>query len=206
MPKNEIAQEFLDGVSPGLKSKTALSVTEERLLGQMSVVAFRNDAPFISLSNFSRCQKIQLARLPRQYKQGDKQHNKWLHEARIKTGKAWIDLLPCTFKDELIAELFLDIEEERACATLAKFHNTHRRLSPKDSSSFKGFVRLNDSEYVRLSRGLFYWTGLRLLAPINEIYLLRDRKCTEDYTTLERVVVDMTKVTRTGNTEVFRKI
>ena len=47
---------------------------------------------------------------------------------------------------------------------------------------------------------------MRLLAPINEIYLLRDQKCTEEYTTLERVVADMTKVTRTGNTKVFRKI
>ena len=56
MPKNEIAHEFLDGVSPGLKSKTALSVTEERLLGQLSVVAFCNDAPFILLSNFPKCQ------------------------------------------------------------------------------------------------------------------------------------------------------
>lgn len=117
-----------------------------------------------------------------------------------------MDLLPYTFKDELIAEMFLDSNGERASATLEKCHNAHRILNPKDFSSSKGFVWLNDTEHVRLNWGLFCWTGLRLCAPIKEIYLLRDRTYTEDYTTLSRAIVDITRVTWTGETKVSQKI
>lgn len=114
--------------------------------------------------------------------------------------------LPGTFKDKLIAEIFLDIDGERASVVLAKYHNAHRRLNSKYSSSFKGFVWLNEKECIRLNRGLFSFTGVRHLAPIKEIYLLRDYKCKEDYTTISSALVDMTTVTRTDESKIPQKV
>jgi len=66
---------------------------------------------------------------------------------------------------------------------------------------------LNDSQYVRFMRSTFYFAGLRILAPIREIYLLRSLKIKEDYTTLTRRVVDMTRVTKKGkSSKITRKI
>ena len=204
-----ISKELLDCVSPGLREKKELSGTEKRLLGQLAVVAFQgtDDADYITLPNFPHAMRIQLARMPRQRKKGDELHNTSLYAARIKVGKTWMRHLPGDFNDELIAALFLDIDEERASKVMQKYHNRHMRMNSHDSASLKSFVGLNDSQYVRFMRSTFYFAGLRILAPIREIYLLRSLKIKEDYTTLTRRVVDMTRVTKKGkSSKITRKI
>ena len=64
-----VLEEVLD-----LNSREILTSSEERLLGQLAVIAFRNidDAEHISLPNFPRSMPIKITCLPRQRKLGDK--------------------------------------------------------------------------------------------------------------------------------------
>ena len=47
-----------------------------------------------------------------------------------------------------------------------------------------------------LSRGLFYFTGLRILAPVKAVRRLRKIKKEEDYGSMSRRVVDMIQETK----------
>ena len=132
-----------------------------------------------------------IARMPCQYKQGDEVHNTNLYNARIRIGKIWMSHFPRTFLDDIIAALFLDIDKERAAKILRTYHDEHMRMNSNESASLNAFVGMNDSQYVRLMRSLSYFSGMKRMCPINEIYLLREKKIKQDYT-LKRTVVDMT--------------
>ena len=112
--------------------------------------------------------------------------------------------MPNLFHDELIAQLFFEIYKKRAAKVLRAYHNKHLRMNTEDSSSFKTFVGLNVAEYIRLSRVLFYYAGMRILAPIKALYELRARKIKEDFTTLTSTVVDMTRKVAKGKLELKR--
>ena len=83
----KITKEFLDIVTPAIKEKKKLAKHEERLLGQLAVVAFcqTNDADFIALPNFLNAEKIQVACMPHQYKKGYELNNKHLFGLRMET-------------------------------------------------------------------------------------------------------------------------
>ena len=108
-------------------------------LGQLVVIAFRysNDADPTAFLNFRHCRCIDLAVLPNQYKVGAEAHNKALFQSRIKTGKKWMSYLPKQYHNELIASLFLEINEDRAARVLKTFHNNQLRLSIEDLTSLK---------------------------------------------------------------------
>ena len=101
--------------------------------------------------------------------------------------------LPGAFNNDLIAKMFIEIDEEIARKTLQKYHNNRLRLNAEDSASLKSFAGLSDNAYVKLGRGLFYFTRLKLLAPIKEVRRLRKIKREEDYSSMSRRVVDMTQ-------------
>ena len=85
--------------------------------------------------------------------------------------------LPGGFNDELIARMFVDIDDEEIVRkTLRKYYNNRLRLNAEDSASLKSCAGLSDNAYVKLSRGLFYFTGLRVLAPIKAVRRLRKIK------------------------------
>lgn len=205
--RDEVADIVLEEVLD-LNSREILTSSEERLLGQLAVIAFRNtdDAEHISLPNFPRSMPIKITRLPRQRKLGDEQQNRRLYSARIKTGKKWLDHLPGDFNDELISNLFLNIGVEQAASAVKKYYNNNQRLNPKDSSSLKGFAGMSDQQYVKFSRGFFYFTGIRILAPILDVTRLRKAKAKDDYTTMRRSVVDMTRVTKKDGGHISRAI
>ena len=114
--------------------------------------------------------------------------------------------LPGIFLHELIATLFHELDEERAFKVLKKYHNKNLRMDTKDSASLKSFVGLNDAQYVRLMRSLYYFAGLRILAPMKAIYRLRKINIKQDYSTLISRVVDMVRKFKKGPTEVHRVI
>ena len=140
-----------------IKSKHDLTKAEKRLFGQFAVRAFSKvpDGQHLSLSNFPRAKPIQITQLPHQYKQGEEEHNKKLFKRRIKKGKAWMRHLPGAFNDDLIATMFIEIDEEIVRKTLRKYHNNQLRLNAEDSASLKSFAGLSDNAYVKLGRGLF---------------------------------------------------
>ena len=75
---------------------------------------------------------------------------------------------------ELIASLFMEIDGKRAANVLQKYHNKHLRLKAEDSTLLKRFVELNDCQYIRLMRALFYFSGMRMrFLPMKAIYTLR---------------------------------
>ena len=57
-----------------------------------------------------------------------------------------------------------------------------------------------------LSRCLFYFTGLRFLAPIKDARRLRKIKKEEDYSSMSRCVVEMNRETKKGGSTISRKI
>lgn len=93
---NKLKTTLTDVLASALKGRTSLEANEMRLLGQLAVVAFdkSNDADILSFPNFTKCQQINLARMPRQMKKGDEAHNNALFRARIKTGRKWLAHLP----------------------------------------------------------------------------------------------------------------
>ena len=104
---------------------------------------------------------------------------------------------PGAFNDELIAKMFVDIDDEEIIRnTLGEYHNKRLRLNAEESASLKGFVELSDNADIKLSRGLFYFTGFRILAPIKAVRRLWKIKKEEDYRSMSRCVVDMTKETK----------
>ena len=186
-------------LSSTMKSKQNLTKDEESLFGQFAVIAFSKipDGQHLSLLNVARAKPIQLVQLPRQYKQGKEKQNKNLFKRRIRTGKAWIKHLPGGFNDELIAKMFVDIEDEEIVRkTLRAYHNKRLRLNAEDSASLKSFVGISDNAYIKLIRGLFYFTGLRTLAPVKAVRCLRKIKKEEDYSSMSRHVVDMIRETK----------
>ena len=205
---NVLKVEVTKVLTAALKGRSELDEHETRLLGQLAVIAFKTktDVGSIGFLNFPSCQKIQLVCLPRQYKQGDELDNKRLFESRIETGKKLVSLLPESFHSELVAALFLEIDREKACEVLKMFHNKFLRLDDRDSASLKNFVGLNDAQYVRLMRSLYYFAGMRIFAPMNTLYQLRRRTIEEDYTTLVSRPVVMTRKVRKGKDEIIRKI
>lgn len=161
---NKLKTTLTDVLASALKGRTSLEANEMRLLGQLAVVAFdkSNDADILSFPNFTKCQQINLARMPRQMKKGDEAHNNALFRARIKTGRKWLAHLPGSFHDELIATLFFEIDPARAATALKKYHNKHLRMNAEHSSTLKSFVGLNDKQYIRLMRALYYFSGMRM--------------------------------------------
>ena len=113
--REEIPEIFLEGGILDLSGRKSLSSSEDRLLGQLSVIKFRtkSDAEPVSLLNFPKCMPISIIRLPQQRKLGDKKHNNRLYSAQIKTGKKWIEHLSGSFNDELISNLFLQIKDDQ---------------------------------------------------------------------------------------------
>ena len=191
-----------------LSGKNKLTSSEERLLGQLAVIAFRNmpDGKIISLPNFPRAKNIQLARLPRQYKEADEVQNKKLYKSRITTGRKWMNHLPGVFNDKVLATIFLQIEPEILKKTFKQFQKTQLRLGADDSSSIKSFVGLSDKQYVKFNRVVSYFTGLRLVAPIKTVRNLRLTRKKEDYTSMSRSVIDMSRVIKKGGTVIARQI
>ena len=110
------------------------------------------------------------------------------------------------FNDKVIAKLFLEIDEETVRKTLRKYANNQLRLNAQDSASLKSFAVLSDNSYIKLIRGLFYFTGLQLLAPIKDVRGLRNIKKEEDYSSMSRCVVDMTREIKKGGTTLSRQI
>ena len=206
--REEVPEIFLEGGILDLSRRKSLTSSEERLLGQLSVIKFRqsSDAEPVSLANFPKCMPISIVRLPQQRKLGDKNHNKRLFSARIKTGEKWLDHLPGSFNDELISHLLLQIDDDRAGTAVKKYYNKNRILSAHDSSSLKGFAGLSDQQYMRFSRAFYYFTGIRILAPILDIRLLRKAKAKQDYTTIHRSVVTMSRVTKKDGGHISRAI
>ena len=49
---------------------------------------------------------------------------------------------------------------------------------------------------MRFSRAFYYFTGIRILAPIKDIQLLRKAKAEQDFTTMHTFVVTMYRVTK----------
>ena len=94
-----------------IQRRKCLSLAEERLLGQMAAVAFRNTTNnFLVLLNFPHTKPIQIARLPLERKKSDEGQNKSLFKARIDTGQCWLGHLPGAFNNELISTIFLNID------------------------------------------------------------------------------------------------
>ena len=95
---DEVADIFVEEAAGilDLNSREILPLSEERLLGQLAVIVFRNtnDAEHISLPNFPRSMPIQITRLPHQRKLGDEEQNRSLYSARITPGKTWLNCLP----------------------------------------------------------------------------------------------------------------
>ena len=93
--------------------------------------------------------------------------------------------------------MFVDIEDEEIVRkTLRAYHNKRLRLNAEDSASLKSFAGISDNAYIKLSRGLFYFTGLRTLAPVKAVRCLRKIKKEEDYSSMSRHVVDMIRETK----------
>ena len=169
---NNILMEALANLlTPALKERSELAEHEMRLLGQLAVVAFKNstDVGSIGFLNFPNCRKIQLVCLPRHYKKGKELANKRLFDSRIEYGMKLVRLLPKSFHSELVAALFLEIDKGRAGVVLQRYHNKYLRMNPRDSASFKNFVGMNDNQYIRFMRGLFYFVGMRIVAPISTL-------------------------------------
>ena len=207
--REEVPEIFLEGGILDLSGRDSLTSSEDRLLGKLSVVKFRksSDAEPASLPNFERCMPISILPLPQQRKLGDEKHNKRLYSARIKTGKKWLDYLPGDFNDELISHLFLQIkDDDRVETAVRNYYNKNRRLSANHSSCLKGFAGLSDQQYIRFSRAFYYFTGMRILAPIKDIILLRKEKAEQDYTTLRRFVVTMYRETKQDGGSIKRAI
>ena len=207
--REEVPEIFLDGGILDLSGRDSLTSSEDRLLGKLSVVKFRKfgDAEPASLPNFPKCMPVSIVRLPHQRKLGDEKHNKRLLSARIKTGKKWLGYLPRSFNDELIAHMFLQIkEEDRVKTAVQKYYNKNRRLSAYDSSCLKGFSGLSDKQYMKFSRAFYYFAGIRILAPVKAIQLLRKEKAEQDYTTMHRFVATMYRVTKQGDGCIKRAI
>ena len=152
-----------------------MSVSDLRMLGQLVVLAFRNvpDGEPVSLPNFPRWNDISIAKLPKQYKLGDEEHNNILFKRRIKTGKTWMGYLPGVFNDELISKMFLEIDPGTAQRTIRKYQTNHLRLAADDPLSLKEFVGISDMSYTKFNRALFYFTGSYFLAPISHVREIR---------------------------------
>ena len=188
-------------LSSSINRKPSLTEDENRLLGQLAVVALSTvpAGQHLSLRNFPRAKPIQITQVPRQYKQGQESHNKRLFKSRIKTGEASLRHLPGDFNDELIAKMFVDIDDEEIVRkTLQNYHNDRLRLNAEDSASLKSYAGLSDNSYIKLIRGLLHFTGLLILAPIKDVHRLRRVKKEEDYSSMSRSVVDMTRETETN--------
>ena len=132
--------------------------------------------------------------LPVQYKQGQETHNKNLFNRRIRNGEAWMGHLRGFFNDELIAKMFVKIaDEELVRKTVRKCHNHRLRMNAEDAAALKSYAGLTDNAYVKINRGLFHLTGLRIIAPIQNVRRLRRIRKEEDYRSMSRSVVDMTR-------------
>ena len=59
---------------------------------------------------------------------------------------------------------------------------------------------------MRFSRAFYYFTGIRILAPILDITCLRKAKAKQDYTTIHRSVVTMSRVTKKDGGQISRAI
>ena len=70
---------------------------------------------------------------------------------------------------ELIAKKFVEIDKEIVRKDYKKHQNNWLQLDAEDSASLKSFAELSDNPYIKLSRGLFYFTELKLLAPIRDV-------------------------------------
>lgn len=101
---------------------------------------------------------------------------------------------------------FLGIDSEAAANAMRTYYNKHTRLSPEDSESLKRFSGFNDTQYQKFNCMLFYFTGLRILAPLKSIWQLRATNVDKAYTTMNQTVVDIGRVTKKNGSHISRKI
>ena len=196
-------------LSSAFERKHKLKPDENRLFGQLAVVAFSKfpvGKP-LSLLNFPRRRPFLISQLPVQYKQGQETHSKNLFKRRIRNGEAWMGHLRGFFNDELIAKMFLKIaDEELVRKTVRKYHNHQLRLTAEDAAALKSYAGLTDNAYVKINRCLFHLRGLRILAPLQDVKRLRRRRKEEDYQSMSRSVVDMTRQLKKGGATISRQI
>ena len=181
-----------------LKTKQPLSAPDSRMLGQLSVLAFRTvpDGQAISVASFPRWKNISLAKLPLQYKVGDEAHNRLLFKRRMKTGKTWMGYLPGVFNDEIISKMFLEIDPSTAQTTIRKYQNAHLRMSAANSFALKQeFVGMSNVSYINLIEPCF--SGSWFLAPISHVREIRFN-AKKNYTSMANRVVDMSRVVKKG--------
>jgi hypothetical protein len=191
-----------------LSNKKATSSAEQRLLGQLAVVAFCSSKykDLFSLPTFSRSMSIHIARLLQLQNRGNGGQNQVLFRVRMQTDKCWLGHLLEAVHADLILAIFLDVDKEGATKSMKRCQNSCLRLSLEDSASLKSYTGLNNKQYVRLNRMLFYLTGIRLLAPIKTIQSLKVISFRLDFKSITRRVVDMTRVTKNGKLHMSRKI
>ena len=84
--------------------------------------------------------------------------------------------------------MFLDVDKAEATNAIKQSQKTCLGLGPQDSASLKGYTGLNNKQYARLKRMLFYLTGLWLLAAIKSVRRLKVTQIKGNYKTLTRRV------------------
>ena len=138
-----------------------MSPALERLLGQLAVVAFCNtENNYLTLPNFPHAKPVQMARLPAERKQGEVGQNNRLFKSRIENGRRWMDHLSGSFNDQLLAAMFLDIDQAVATKTVKEYYSTQLRLGTENLASLKSYASLNDKAYERFNRMLCYMLGV----------------------------------------------
>jgi hypothetical protein len=179
-----------------------LRKSEERLLGRLATVAL-SEVDVVTVKSFLSHMPITLVKMQRLRKRKEKNPSRRLQLSRLEAGNRWLGHLPEVCQAELSGQLLSSLDKDMAAPHVRKYYNQHLRSSPKDAASLKSFANMNDTQYVKLSRGLFYFTGLRLLPPMKKLRGLRAAKIRSDHKTMQRSVVVMTKIT---DSKIERKI
>ena len=108
-----------------LQDRKKLSPAQERLLGQLAIIGFRNsENNCIAVANFPGNRPVRMAKLPGIYKQCDEGKNKRIHKSRVESARRWLDHLPGSFNDAVISAMFLEIDDDVATKTVKEYYST----------------------------------------------------------------------------------
>ena len=92
----DVVKLLLDGSYLNLKEKQVLLPAEQRMLGQLSAVAFRGSKGkhIIECATFHRCMPVRLACLPTWHHHGKNSKSKRTANSRLESGMRWMSYLP----------------------------------------------------------------------------------------------------------------
>jgi len=156
-----------------------------------------------NVGSFRHVRSMSLARVPAQYTTDLEASRRYTKDS-ADVAMEWVGMLSSgrNFLEQLTV-LMLTQNPEIANVCVASILNA-KRLTPEATASIQDFAGIYDNQMAKISRGLFFYTGIRFFASKGSMANLKQSYIESEYRSIQYRMVALQRKVSTGKKTVQR--